>query len=53
MLVSRGEEKRRRSQMRLLHLAVAGRLLQNLRESSASRVLDRLLLLLSLALTLM
>jgi hypothetical protein len=36
------------SQMRSLRLAVAGRLLQNLRESGASRVLDHLLLALAL-----
>jgi hypothetical protein len=41
--VSRGGETRVWSRMRSLRLAIAGRLLQNLRESGASRVLDHLL----------
>jgi hypothetical protein len=45
----KGAETRGWSQMRSLHLAVAGRLLQNPRESGASRVLDHLLLALTLS----
>jgi hypothetical protein len=45
-----GAETRVWSQMRSLRLAVAGWLLQNLRESGASRILDHLLLVLALVL---